>query len=156
MLIRCDVWSIFWNFYLHSKVGHTSFFDTPKEHSWLPQLHSPSENIRFLFPPGFCLRYWSVAVCCCRRKYNPGVRQSDHLYQYSGNDGFLPPLNWQKRIPWAHCHREHPVRKKIAGPYDPAANSETQVICTDRLGHCGRSGPLEVFESSRHPETYGL
>lgn len=153
---RFDVWSIFWNFYLHSKIGHTSFFGTLKKHSRLLRLRFVSGDIRVPFLLEFCLRYWSVAVCCCKRKYNPGVRRSGHFCRYSGNDGFLPPSNWQRRIPWAHCHREHPVRKKIAGPYDPAANSEIQVICTGRPGHYGRLDFGEAFWNRRHLGMYDL
>lgn len=162
MLIRClscetgDVWSIFWNLFAHSRIGHTSFLGTSKKHSRLPQLRLRSENIRFLLPPEFCLRYWCGAACCYKRKCNPGVKWSGHLYRHSGNDGFLLPSNWQKRIPWAHCHREHPVRKRIAGPYGPAANSETQVICTGRPGRYGRLDFWEASGNHRHSGMYGL
>ena len=156
MLIRCDVWSIFWNLFLHSRIGHTSFFDTTKKHSRSSQLCLSSGNIRFPLLLEFCPRYWCETACCYKRKCNPGVKRSGHLYRHNGNDGFLPPSNWQRRIPWAHCHREHPVQKKIAGPYDPAANSEIQVICTGHPGRYGRLDFVEAFWNRRHPGMYDL
>ena len=151
-----DVWSIFWNLFLHSRIGHTSFLGTLKKHSRLLRLRHVSGNTRVLFLLEFGLHYWCGAACCYKRKYNPGVKRSSPLCRHSGSDRFLPLLSWQRRIPWEHCRRVRLVRKKIAGPYAPAAGSGTPVICTDRLGHCGRPGPLEAFGNSRHLETYGL
>lgn len=47
--VRDDVWSIFWNLFSHSRIGHTSFFGTTKEHSRLPQLRLHSEIFVFCF-----------------------------------------------------------------------------------------------------------
>lgn len=51
MLFQCDVWSILWNLFQHSGIGHTSFFCVAKERIRLPQPRLSSKNTRRPPPP---------------------------------------------------------------------------------------------------------
>lgn len=109
-----DVWSIFWNFYLHSKVGHTLIFCTRKEHSLYAWLCFVLCNTCFPPVPASNFRYWSATAVHCKKRCTPGVTQSNLSCWHSDNDASPLPSGLRKRIPWERCHMERLEQKKIA------------------------------------------